>query len=356
MSHRDGGILVTEQSYEQKIGDRGEQWMLSEITNHPAPSWITRRLEKDYGVDAEAELSSNGVKGEIIKLQCKTSENVPRKDGCVRFDIEKAYVDYALSCRYPLILVRVDISAKQAWYLWLQDWILKDPRANNPAQQQQQYTVWVSEPHTLSSGLNKRLPDIAAWRGDTQLRLSLRDAMRAAAATFSPGLVGKIVALLPEAAPLVGSVLLDLILRDAIVLGDQLRGTIEGNFIADQLFALARTFGDKATVETVDAMVRRGDSYSRTGLNGLGILYDTFHEHMSSLGLANHFLNCELPNVAYYCALREANPDKDYWAFLEGPGDFVFAGMKFEPPKNCNFSDKYANRGPSAILDYLEPL
>lgn len=345
---------MTERTPEQKIGDQGEQWLLSEITSHLAPSWIARRIEKDFGIDIESELSENTVKGEILKLQCKTSEIVPRHNGRIQFDVERTYVDYALSCRYPVIFIRVELSSKQAWYLWLQDWILTDARVSDPALDQQSYTVWVDESQTLSSGLTKSLAEIARWRGPTQLVLSLRDAMRAAAATANPVLVRQIVGVLSEAAPLLGSVFLGLILREAMDLGEQLRGSFEGYAVGEQLFALVRTFGERTTVEAVDAMVRRNDSYSRTGIIGLGILYDTFHQHSSSLRLVDHFLAYKLPQVAYYCALREANPGKGYWDFINGPGDFVFAGLKFTPPEHWNFSDKYANRGPSAILDYLE--
>ena len=345
---------MTDRTREQRIGDQGEQWLLSEVTNHPRPSWIARRVEKDFGIDIELELSESVVQGEILKLQCKTSEVVSRKDHCVDFDIERSYVRYAQACRYPVIFIRIELSTKQAWYLWLQDWILTDARASDPYGVQENFTVWVEEAQTLSSGLSGPLADVAKWRGPTQLALSLRDAMRAAAASGRPPLVEKIVGVLSEAAPSLGPVFLDLILREAIDLGDQMRGTVEGNAIADQLFALIRQFGQKTRIQTVDAMVRRNDSYSRTGVIGLGILYDSFYEHVSSLGTVKHFLAHKIPELAYYCALREANPGKSYWDFLEGPGGFVFAGLKFMPPENHNFSDKYANRGPSAILDYLE--
>jgi hypothetical protein len=42
---------MPERTSEQKIGDQREQWLLSEITSHPAPSWIARRVEKDFGID-----------------------------------------------------------------------------------------------------------------------------------------------------------------------------------------------------------------------------------------------------------------------------------------------------------------
>jgi hypothetical protein len=183
--------------------------------------------------------------------------------------------------------------------------------------------------------------------------LSLRDATRAAAATYNPKLVARIVDLLAEAAPIMAGVRLDAVLREAVLMGDRLRGTPEGNAIADQLFALVRKLGDQMTVETGDVTVRRQDAYSRTGLNGLGILYDEYFVHASSLGLTKHFLEKELLDVAYHCALREAYPDKRSYGFMSGQFEFVFAGLKCVP--DDRFLDKFANRRPSAILDYLVP-
>jgi hypothetical protein len=165
--------------------------------------------------------------------------------------------------------------------------------------------------------------------------------------------VARIVDLLAEAAPIMAGVQFDAVLREAVLMGDRLRGTLEGNAIADQLFALVRKLGNQMTVETVDLMVRREDAYSRTGISGLGILYDEYFAQASSLGLTKHFLENGLSDVAYYCALREAYPDKQTYDFLSGQFEFVFTGLKCVP--DDRFSDKFANRGPSAILDYLTP-
>lgn len=338
----------------QKIGSQGHKWVMSEIESHP--HWLARELSEDFGVDAEAELSIDAVKGEILKLQFKTSQEVPRKDGLVRFDIERKYVDYARSCRYPVVFIRIDLLAKQARYLWLQEWILAEgAKGNGLLTDQNTFTTWVDESRTLRSGLDSNLKDVARWRGETQLVLSLLDAMRAAAATYNSKLVGQLVALVSEAAPLLARAPFDIILREALLLGDGLRGTAQGMVIADQLFALVKKFGSEVTTATVDVMVRRTDSYSRTGLVGLGILYDEFFDHALTLNLIDHFLKQNLPEVAYYCALRQANPGKGAMQFIEGPGDFVFAGLRFDCPADLSFGNKYANRGPSAILDYLVP-
>ena len=343
---------MAKQSRSQKIGAIGHKWALLEIQRHP--HWLPRDLPEDFGVDAEAELTEGGVNGEILKLQFKSSESVESSAGSIRFSIDRKHLDYAKACRYPVVFITIDTTAQQGWYLWLQDWLLLQRRDGCPiASKQKNFTVWVDVSRTLSNGLDGELKDTAKWRGSTQLVLSLLDAMRAAAATPSKEITDGIVDLLVAAAPEIADATLDVILEEAVVLGDRLRGTIEGLKVSEQLFELIRRFGDKTSTASVDRMVRRGDSYSRTGLIALGILYDDFFEHTTSLSLADLFLDKGLPHVAYYCALREKHSKKKSLDFLSGPGDFRFAELRFQELSGANFLDKYANRGPSAILDYL---
>jgi hypothetical protein len=343
---------MAKRSRGQKIGAQGHAWVLSEIENHR--HWIARALPQDFGIDAEAELNVDSVKGEILKLQFKTSQQVIHRDGRVRIDILRKYLNYAISCRYPVVMIRIDISAKQAWYLWLQQWILAErAKGNDLSSSQNSFTTWIDETRTLQNGLETELQEIAAWRGETQLVLSLLDAMRAAASNYNPKVVSQLLLLLSEAAPAFSKASFDMILSKAIQLGDKLRGTAEGLTVANQLFEFVRRFGNHMGIAAIDLMVRRDDSCSRTGITGLAILYDEFFDHAVSLRLVDHFLECGLPEVAYYCALRQANPGKSDLHFFGGAGDFVFAGLKFYCPDNIFFGNKYANRGPSAILDCL---
>jgi hypothetical protein len=254
-----------------------------------------------------------------------------------------------------VIFVLIDLSKKRTWYLWLQRWILERRAQGDRLENQKNYTTLVAESHTLESGLESDLKDIARWRGETQLVLSLIDAMRAAAATYNEDLILQVTTLLKTAAPGVSDTSLDILVQEAIILGNNLRGTTEGLAISQQLFSLIRTYGAKVSVFSVDAIVRRDESYSRTGLDALGILYDEYFDHISTLQLPKHFLELELPEVAYYCALRESNPEKRGLDFMDGPGEFTFAGLKFSCPPDIYFGNTFANRGPSAILDYLTP-
>ena len=145
---------------------------------------------------------------------------------------------------------------------------------------------------------------------------------------------------------------INLILEEAVLLGNNLRGTNRGNKVAQQIFTLIRKHGNLMSLDSVDLMVRRGDSYSRTGLIGLGILYDMFFEHTKSFQLINHFESQELLDIAYYCALREEFPDNHNMSACMKSIGFKYGGFSVM----CDASDllsRYPNRGASAVLDYL---
>ncbi len=145
---------------------------------------------------------------------------------------------------------------------------------------------------------------------------------------------------------------INLILEEAVLLGNNLRGTIEGNKIAEQIFSLIRKHGNKMGIDSIDLMVRRDKLYSRTGLIGLDILYDDYFEHTKSLKLKEFFKKKDLAEIAYYCALREKFPNKKNIALCEKAIEFSYDGLTV----NCDTDyllSKYINRGASAILDYI---
>lgn len=145
---------------------------------------------------------------------------------------------------------------------------------------------------------------------------------------------------------------MNIILEEAVLLGNDLRGTVKGNNVAQQLFDLLRAHGDQMNVDSIGLMVRRGEAFSRAGLSGLGILYDEYFEHVQSLELVDYFEAQNLPALAYYCALREHYPnEKDMFVCLKSPS-FEYGGFKVVDRDN-DLSGKYPNRGPSAVLDFL---
>lgn len=145
---------------------------------------------------------------------------------------------------------------------------------------------------------------------------------------------------------------INLVLEEAALLGSKLRGTPEGSAVAQQMFSLVRKYGNKMGVDSVDLMVRRGESYSRTGLSGLGILYDEFFSHTQALNLIEYFESKQLHEVAYYCALRESLPaEKDFSACMQSK-NFRWGGLHVACDEGALIS-KYPNRGPSIVLDCL---
>jgi len=343
---------MASRSLSQKIGSKGHKWLMSKIEDHE--HWLARCLDEDFGIDAEAELTEDGPLGHILKLQFKATESVQKRRSQVRVTIEKKYIDYAKSCRYPLIFVLVDLGNREAWYMWLQKWILEEQAAGERLENQESYTRWISLSATIQSGLSGEWKDIAKWRNETQLMLSLLDALKVATATYNEKLISHFIELLRDISPSIANTSLDILIGETIFLGERMRGTFEGLTISKLLFPLIREFGGQLSKHSVIGMVQRSDSYSRTGLIGLGILYDEYFAHTTFLKLPSYFVEQELPGVAYYCALRENFPAKKSLDFVFGPGDFIYANLKFVSPESESFVNKYANRGPSAILDYLE--
>lgn len=333
----------------QKIGSRGHKWLLSHVEKHP--DWLTRDLGEDFGVDMEFELASPELLGEILKVQVKSTTNALRKKGNVQFHIDRKYVEYAASCRYPVVFVLVDIESENAWYLWLQEWLLFRRSEASPLRaDQESWVEWVPETRTIQHGLDGELKSIAKWEGQTQLVLSLLDALHAAIATQDLKIIDALTTSIEKASTQLGDAALNVLIDKAIALGNRMRGTLEGNAIADQLFSLVRKLGSRVSIDTVAALVLRGDSYSRGGLSALAILYDEFPDHIKSLGLPQFFSTQE-PRVAYYCAFREAFPKEHSSNVCADPAAFTYAGLKYVQPEM--HWDKYANRGPSALLDYL---
>ncbi|MDM0037429.1 DUF4365 domain-containing protein [Variovorax sp. J22G21] len=343
---------MANRSSSQKTGSQGHKWLLAHVEEHP--HWLSRELSEDFGIDAEFEMTEHGLTGDILKVQIKSSDQVERRDGAVKFIIERKYLEYADACRYPFIMVRVDVATKEAWYLWLQDWLLAQRVTGSPLLTDQEvWTEWVSEVQTIRAGLEGELKSIARWEGSSQLALSLRDAMHAATAVGDRRMMLLLADALASCADGLGQAGLNAVIDEAIKLGNLMRGTHEGNLIADQLFAMVRRHGPRIDAKTIDRLILRGNWYSRAGLSSLAILYDEHFTHISSLGLPARYADVEA-RVSYYCAFREAHPEHKSADVFVDPSSFVFAGLRYLQPDM--FWDKYANHGPSALLDHLEPV
>jgi hypothetical protein len=114
---------------------------------------------------------------------------------------------------------------------------------------------------------------IAQWKGETQLALSLQDAIRAAASIFDIAAIKALTEIIEKHSPQFTDASLNRLIGQAIVLGQRMRGTHERIQISTQLFELVRKCGARISRNTVQRLVTRGETYSRVEITALGILY-----------------------------------------------------------------------------------
>ena len=145
---------------------------------------------------------------------------------------------------------------------------------------------------------------------------------------------------------------INLILEEGVLQGNRLWGTVEGNAVARQIYDLVRERGTEMDKESIELMVKREDSYSRVGLNGLSILYDEHFTYANSLELVSYFESLELEAVAFYCALRENYPGEQGLSACMKSRNFRYKNMFIGCDLDYLFS-KYPNRGSSVVLDCL---
>lgn len=296
---------MTTRTKAQKIGAQGHKWLSAHVEEHP--HWLARDLGEDFGVDAEFELTENGLRGDILKVQIKTSERVDRSEAGVKFVIERRYFEYADACRVPVIFVRVDLEARQAWYLWLQDWLLEQRASDNSLMtDQQSWVVWVPQHQTVSAGLSDGLKSIARWEGKAQLALSLIGAMRAAAAINNYSVMRLLADAIVGQADELGQAALNALIEQAAALRERLRGSVEGNAVSAQL--LPRSIG--SSCEVIPTL-------------GSGSLL--LESCMTSISCISHHLHClrdsrasnlELPTTVRFGKLTQAKSQSTLLSIL----------------------------------------
>ncbi|HVU87585.1 MAG TPA: DUF4365 domain-containing protein [Pirellulales bacterium] len=348
---------MTKRSDAQRIGSRGQRLVAHLVED--AGGWIARTMDEDYGIDLELELDTPEVIGQIVKVQIKAAQQVKLVKRGVQLKVPRALASYADTCRVPVLLVQADLARKEAWYLWVQHWLLEKRRTGFGIHSlPQTSTEYVPVTQTLAYGLYGELQDVARWSTETQLVLTLNDAIRTAAAVYKLEILNSLLDLLGKLDVISDTFPIDLVIDQAITLGMRLWATAEGNQAANAMFAVCRKLGTRFTVDQVRRMVAREEeeSYSRTGVTGLGILYDEHSAHLKELELPKLFDGLRIPLIAYYCRLREAYPGKRIPQMLGTPNLFTLDGWALHPDSLDRLFDKWANRGDSAILDYLVPV
>jgi hypothetical protein len=339
---------VARRSSSQKLGDLGE--VLVKAWVEEAGGWIARSQEKDYGIDLELELDEHGVRGELVKVQVRAHEQT-ETTGHVTASTGRKLLSYAEECRVPVVVVAVDLAKREAFYCWLQGWLLTAEGRRVRAEGIETHALKIPREKALRRGLAGELREIARHRTPDQLWLGMRDVLRSAIALRDERSSKTLAELLASARGYAQRPIAEL-LDEVLALGTGIWATVEGNRVSRMLYDLCRALGSEFSAEDVRRLVVRGDAYSRTGINALGILYDDHGGHVRTLGLPDAFRHDE-PRIRYYCLLRERYLGRSSTALLNMDMDFDVGEMTVDPEAREELLLKWANRGDSAVLDYV---
>lgn len=336
----------------QQIGALGER--LVAMVSEKSGCWLPRHQGEDFGIDLELELTKPAVMGEILKVQVKSNATIGRRAGEIECSLPRSLVRLGENLRVPLILIVAETNTDRAWYLWVQRWWQELRRKGARFDRlPESSTVWIPESHELMAGLQGELKDIARGQTWEQLVMNLTDTVRAAIFHESPTLLGPLTDLLVGIGPLPDPFPIGGIIDRVVGMGGKIWGTPEGNKEVSLLFTLCRSFGDRFTVDQIDQLLWRGEGYSRTGINALDMLYTCFPQHVASLALAVRYAERSERKPAYFCALREAHPTVSDFGLGRAAVGFQSYGLCLVKGGELELIDKLANRGVSAILDYL---
>jgi hypothetical protein len=335
----------------QAIGDAGEELFGYLVARSRA--WIPRKLPKDFGIDYEIELASPSVSGQIIRCQIKTVTRTPDTLALHKIALPVALLEYAETCRVPVIVVLMDLEGARGWFLWLQSWLLEN-RVQPRRLKQDSLTIEFPAKNDLLTGLDQSLRSIARWETSTQVTLGLLDCARVAAFSGNAEVVAKTAALIKDASHLLGEGGLRIIIDAVIALGESSWRSHSGWEISQSLFSFCREAGDLFTREQIIALAVRPEAYSRTGVSALGLLYHRFPEHTQSLRLAEAFKATDDIPLWYYCKLRERYIGQSFLEFVfKADTHFEIDGYTVSVDERDIWLDKWANRGDSFLLQRI---
>lgn len=345
---------MSKRTKSQRIGSLGQS--LIRVVVDRNPSWISRSQDQDFGIDLEIELAEPDVRGEILKVQIKSTEKPDITPKGVKAVLEKKYVRLAESFRVPLIFVVADTTSNQAWYVWLQGWLLAQRRLGKAMDSiPDAAVIYIPESDTLCAGLDGPLKEIARWANADQLLISLSDAMRTAAATCNEKILLSLAELCGAADAALTDFPFELLIDLLVELSNRRCLPWEFAMLGRFLAILARIHGGKISKNSVMRMVVPGAVVSRAGLLGLGSLYDSHEQHVHLLQLPNAFEAAGFPDAAFYCRLREKYPGVKSIQLALGEFDYTVDGLTVNVQDKRRFRDKWINRGESVYLDFLTP-
>lgn len=351
-------------SLSQQIGDAGQK-LVEACFEHPY--WVARTQSHDFGIDLEAELAEpieggkQRMTGKLIKLQIKARAKVERNDAHIAYPIPRDLLHYADAFRLPVILAIACLETKTVWWLWLQEWSMlnEDRLAEKP--DAETITAHIPIDQTLDRALKRDLPAIAMGSPNNAMILALRNMIEAATGWENGVVAEAITRVLGEVHGESRGWILSKVTAKLFRLGDMAPFSMSQQ-VLPVLNGLVEVAGGSFNADDIVGLVRRGESYSRTGLIGLSRLYDIWPEHMRSLGLVDTMSGAGAGELAWYCAMRERYPmdinacfGLDLVMAKEPPADLAHGGYRLDLDADARdyIMAKWPNRGDSVLIDCL---
>lgn len=341
---------------EQRIGDAGETLVREVVDSHPM--WVCRTQDRDFGIDLEAEFAPGDddhqqLTGKLLKLQVKSSRSWKTSYGRLAVPLDRDYLDYVEQFRLPVILVAVDLAAESASWVWLQAWLL-DNETRLAANQSESVTVHVPRGEILESGLHGQWRQIAMGRDPVSTVLALRETITAASASRNSQLLQGTLALLDLVDPVARIWTVEKIIDALAALGPN-PARWQASKFEPYLLTIIDRLGYALTTDQVLRLVISDGLYSRTGLAGLGHLYDRWPEHAHALGLRDRFLEVGAEVIGWYCEMRHRYTNLSSLELVTAAvagrlGSTQFRNLVL---KTDDLLNTFLNRGESAFLDNL---
>lgn len=311
--------------------------------------WIVRNQEEDVGIDMEAELSDPHPSAHFLKCQIKSFRGNGRPKG---IRLKNDFLRYAYECRIPVILVQVEVVTSFVWVCWLQGSI-ETQRLQKFIYGPRSHTIIAAEWFTLlDSNGSEQLKLIARGIHSIARATRIRDLIRLALETHDHDLLVAASDLLYRYHAEISHIPIDLLIDEVLSIGNRIWGMLEGNALSKLIYILARAYGEMFSIEQIRKLVVRADTYSRTGINTLGIMYDEFPQHMQTLRLGEEFRDHDDSRIAYFCNLRDKYPGVPVFSLMIGNYDCALDGYNLHPDVKDRGHNSWANRGDCAILDY----
>ncbi len=357
-----GIIRMPTRTQAQQTGDAAEDIVRALVGAHP--NWIARNQDRDFGVDLELELAEivendQQLIGQLIKLQVKGTKKLERRNCQVAVNLDRRYLDYARQFRLPVVLVAVDVTSHETWFLWLQKWILENEVQLASEETTHTITARIPEGQTLTAGLDAELQRIARGEENTAIVLALRELVVSASTTGN-------MLVFDGALEILGRINAPFRIWAIQTVIDALMGlSPHGGFwraqqLVPQLLALVDRIGNTMSEGQVVRLVARGEAYSRAALYGLSRLYEKWPDHARSLGLSKAFRSVGIEDVAWYCDMREHFPQYTSYDLWEIIGNRKLPTTQFGRLMLSNDEEsceeillKWPNRGDSVFLDHL---